>query len=1161
MKTKLSLLVAVLVSFNAQSADDLTAVLQQGLFNEEADHDLAAAIKAYQFVVTGADAQRKLAATAVFRLGECYRKLGQTNEAIAQYQRIVDQFTEQTNLVTLSRQNLVGLGAAKVSVAQPGDVPSVGLLEAQLAAKQADAAQVSALVQKLQALNRSELRRVVPTVARDQLLNRLLEELASAEAKTAELSETFAPGHPDLKALRGKIAALNTQIDERTAGILEGLKVQAEAFRLQVEDLKRGLASRTSTQVEAHRLLIERLELEIKTAEAKLVRQKELIRQGLAGQGWPEDTEARLLDLRRQLILARDAGPTGTADDTAAADVPLQNFSPAARAQLKELLQGEIAVASQLLADQRKRVQAGSIPSEETWRFERDVLGLNRQLLAVDGLVSAEDRKRWRDMLVEEIALAEKAVQNERVKLDGGKSIASELAKLQRDVFALKRELVTFEAAPVATASTAREPEAVLTDAEEKELKQIKAIIRDSPDLINATATKGVSRLQLAAESGQVKVAEFLLANGADVSANFGGRGTSLHLAAQSGHKTMTELLLRHGAEVNNRDPGGTPLHYAIENGHLAVAEVLLANKADVEAIGNGRGVTGEMTPLHMAAFKGFTSIAELLLAKGAQVNSTDKVRQTPLHYAATYGQSRAITQLLLTNKAEVNARSEDGWTALHRAVKSSGLTKARLLLDSHAEVNARIERGDHKGWTALHFAATYGDRAMAELLLANKAEVNALTPSSQTPLILAAGNGKIEVVEALLVPGADLNVQTSDRASAVSMAVLQKDERMMSALLAHKPDLELRNKDGLTPLQQAVANRKEDVIEPLLRAGANPNVSYDRDGNTPLHWAVQNGQKPVVKLLLAHKANVNARNHAGRTSLDHTRNSPNIGRQAADQLALDDIAVLLVEAGADEQMQRRGTISISRRSRGYLAPWFVQGSNTWNHFTLLELIASVYAQNPPVAFPDFTRVTINRLGAAGSKPAEMVVDVESILKSGDCSQDVPLEWGDVVEIPERDRKLNEAWTGLGTGPISALKKCLERKVEIVVKGEPTKLTLTQNFLSGGPQSSPQSSMFWLNSTVRNANVLRASSDLARVKVRRIDPTTKQKQEVVLNLEKADPRNDLWLHDGDVIEVPEKDPNATPASATDAAAVPGGSSPQAVPARALRRVVPPPEAK
>lgn len=57
-------------------------------------------------------------------------------------------------------------------------------------------------------------------------------------------------------------------------------------------------------------------------------------------------------------------------------------------------------------------------------------------------------------MLLEEIALAEQAVQTERVKLNNGKSVPSELAKLQRDVFGLKRELVTFDAAVAHGVST-----------------------------------------------------------------------------------------------------------------------------------------------------------------------------------------------------------------------------------------------------------------------------------------------------------------------------------------------------------------------------------------------------------------------------------------------------------------------------------------------------------------------------------------------------------------------------------------------------------------------------------------------------------------------------------------------------------------------------------
>ena len=88
------------------AADPVSDTLQKGLFEEEANHNLDAAIKAYQSVIDQTAEQRKLTATAVFRLGECYRKLNKTNEAVAQYQRLIREFSDQAPLVKLSEQNL-----------------------------------------------------------------------------------------------------------------------------------------------------------------------------------------------------------------------------------------------------------------------------------------------------------------------------------------------------------------------------------------------------------------------------------------------------------------------------------------------------------------------------------------------------------------------------------------------------------------------------------------------------------------------------------------------------------------------------------------------------------------------------------------------------------------------------------------------------------------------------------------------------------------------------------------------------------------------------------------------------------------------------------------------------------------------------------------------
>jgi len=118
MKPKLGILIGLLAWGAARAqTNDLTALLQQGLFEEQASRNLNAAITDYQALAAKFDQDRQLAATAVFRLGECYRAQGRTNEAAAQYQRILHDFSDQPTLATLSQQNLAGMGAGATGFA------------------------------------------------------------------------------------------------------------------------------------------------------------------------------------------------------------------------------------------------------------------------------------------------------------------------------------------------------------------------------------------------------------------------------------------------------------------------------------------------------------------------------------------------------------------------------------------------------------------------------------------------------------------------------------------------------------------------------------------------------------------------------------------------------------------------------------------------------------------------------------------------------------------------------------------------------------------------------------------------------------------------------------------------------------------------------------
>ncbi len=80
---------------------------ENGLLEEEANHHLEAAIYNYQQAVAYLVTNRQMLATAVFRMGECYRKQSKLNEARMQYRRILRDFPEQAELIRLS-QELIG---------------------------------------------------------------------------------------------------------------------------------------------------------------------------------------------------------------------------------------------------------------------------------------------------------------------------------------------------------------------------------------------------------------------------------------------------------------------------------------------------------------------------------------------------------------------------------------------------------------------------------------------------------------------------------------------------------------------------------------------------------------------------------------------------------------------------------------------------------------------------------------------------------------------------------------------------------------------------------------------------------------------------------------------------------------------------------------------
>ncbi|XP_018328199.1 ankyrin repeat domain-containing protein 49-like [Agrilus planipennis] len=108
----------------------------------------------------------------------------------------------------------------------------------------------------------------------------------------------------------------------------------------------------------------------------------------------------------------------------------------------------------------------------------------------------------------------------------------------------------------------------ILWAAENGELEVVKSLVLKDPGLVNVADKDGYTPLHRACYNNHVEVVEFLLENGADISAKTLMLWQPLHSACQWNHKECVLRLIQHGADVNAASEGGqTPLHIATSHG------------------------------------------------------------------------------------------------------------------------------------------------------------------------------------------------------------------------------------------------------------------------------------------------------------------------------------------------------------------------------------------------------------------------------------------------------------------------------------------------------------------------------------------------------------------------------------------------------------------
>jgi hypothetical protein len=255
-------------------------------------------------------------------------------------------------------------------------------------------------------------------------------------------------------------------------------------------------------------------------------------------------------------------------------------------------------------------------------------------------------------------------------------------------------------------------------------------------------------------------------------------------------------------------------------------------------------------------------------------------------------------------------------------------------------------------------------------------------------------------------------------------------------------------------------------------------------------------------------------------------------------------MAALLRAHGALDKLPDWDRITVSRPAANFSQPVFQRGTNDWNRFTLLELLYAKYNnRSSELDFADLAHIVVTRPAASGAETKRIAVNLLNATNGVDVSRDLALEFGDVVEISERQHALADRSGLLTQEEMVAIQLHFQNQAgeaRLAVAGSksiqlklPEFRALIKNNLSRAEAQA----------------VLTSSSDLSRVKVTRRDARTGKTQEWMVDCSPEQSSNnsglpngavsisfaqrlnritsgenstDLWLRDGDVIEVPEQ---------------------------------------
>lgn len=309
--------------------------------------------------------------------------------------------------------------------------------------------------------------------------------------------------------------------------------------------------------------------------------------------------------------------------------------------------------------------------------------------------------------------------------------------------------------------------EYLLSAAEAGSLDIVKTLLNydAKPD---AKRKDGSTAVLLAAERGHAAVGEFLVQATKDKGS---GRcrleeeklGTMLISACAESDIERAQVLLKCGARINSTNfRNESSLWKAAINGDADVVQFLLKHRPDLEIRSQECGRSPLMIAIDMArdTKPRMPEVVDLLLARRAALPESSKLG-CKLCDAAYNGEAERL-RLLLHVRADAHAVATD--TAILSANHWPSGRSTRWRMGSTIGKSLAQQTDTNTAQTALHRAVSGGRLETARLLLESSADVDAkVGKPGRTALFAAALSGHVELVRLLLDSGANSRGQDKE--------------------------------------------------------------------------------------------------------------------------------------------------------------------------------------------------------------------------------------------------------------------------------------------------------------------------------------------------------------------------------------------------------------